>query len=452
MNHPIDPATILQKVKGGQVSKSEAIKILETILGESESEIKRIEAIQSIGTLSLNTNYVYKLLEKSMISDESPLVRVESAKILLDFFSDRDLSPISWAIENENSILFFKHLLDFFEYNSLKKLILVKNQVINKLSKIYDLAFDDLKFIIDLDYLDSIKFLEQYQDFIKKFEVQSSYQRDLLLQNTTLNNKGLSRINRKINGHIIDLTLYDLNLIPPSINLLPKLEKLKIDHCNFKGVNLNKLNLDDLKQLVFSNNQMDDIPNWVWNVANNKRQLRKFIKNGVIVSQAGILALLEILIDHSLKPIKKFEHPPLKSAYFYKMDEIGRVLGIFIANIPSRMGILPNQICNLKHLEELHLANQQIMIVPDCLIKLKRLKILNLSNNHISSIPENVEFMQNLEYIDLHVDENEKESFLVPNSIKNLPKLKVLDLRGKNTKNLPESIKDLDFVKIDQKF
>ena len=99
MNHPIDPATILQKVKVGQVSNSEAIKILESILSESESEVKRIEAIQSIGLLSLNSNYVYKLLERSMISDESPLVRVESAKILINSFSDRDLTPILWALK-----------------------------------------------------------------------------------------------------------------------------------------------------------------------------------------------------------------------------------------------------------------------------------------------------------------------------------------------------------------
>ena len=450
MNHQNDPAVILQKVKVGQISKREAIKILESILSESESETKRIEAIELIGALSLNTNHVYNLLEKSMISDESPLVRVESAKVLLDYFSDRDFSPILWAIENENSVLFYKHLLDFLEQNSQKKLTSVKDQVIHRLIKIYDLSYHDLKFIVDLDYLDAIKFLNQYQDFIDKFEVQSTYKRDLLLQNTALNNKGLSRIDKKINGHIIHLTLHDLNLIPVSINSLPKLENLKIDHCNFKEVNLNNLNLDNLKQLVFTNNQMDELPNWVFNVANNRRNIKKFIKNGVAVSQAGILALLEILIGQSLKPIENYEQSHLKSAHFYKIDKIGRVLGIFITDLPSKMGIFPNKICNLKYLEELHLVSQQIMQIPDCLYKLKKLKILNLSNNQITSIPENVEFMQNLEYIDLHVDEKENKSFQVPDSIKKLHNLKMLDLRGKNTQNIPESIKNLDHVRIDQ--
>ena len=154
MNLPIDPATILQKVKVGQLSKSEALKILESILTESESDIKRTKAIQSIGALSFYTNTVYKLLEKSMISDESSLVRVESAKIILDSFSDRDFSPILWAIENENSIVFFKLLLDFFELNSLKKLTLIKNQVINKLTKIYDLlSFFKYIFVVLLHLL-----------------------------------------------------------------------------------------------------------------------------------------------------------------------------------------------------------------------------------------------------------------------------------------------------------
>ncbi len=448
MKHLIEPATILQKVKVGQLSKNEAIKILESILGESESEIKRQEAIQSIGALSLNTNYVYKLLEKSMISDESPLVRVESAKNLLNSFSDRDLSPILWAIENENSILFYKHLLDFIEQNLQGHLTPVKNQVINKLTKTYDLAYNDMKFIVDLDYLDAIKFLNQYQDFIDKFDVDPEYQRDLLQQNTALNNKGLSRIDKKIDGHIIHLTLHDLNLIPISINLLLKLEKLIIDHCNFKGVKLDNIKLDNLKQLVFTNNQIDDLPDWVFIVANKRRNVKKFIERGVNASQAGTLALMEILIGQSLRVINKFEQPNLRSACYYTLDEMGRVLGIFIANLPSKMGIFPDQICNLKSLEELHLVGQEFIEIPDCLIKLKNLKILNLSNNQITSIPENIELMQNLEYMDLHVDVNDIQSFYVPDSIKKLSKLKILDLRGKNSQNIPESIKSLDFMKL----
>jgi hypothetical protein len=358
MNHLIDPATILQKVKAGQLSNSEAIKILESILSESESESKRIEALQSIGLLSLNSNYVYKLLERSMISDESPLVRVESAKILMNTFSDRDFTPILWALENENSVLFFKHLLDFFEVNPQEKLSEVKSRVINKLNEIFDLAYPDLRLIIDLDYLDAIKFIHQYHDFINKFEVNQSYQRGLLLQNTVLNNKGLSRIDKKINGHIISLTLHDFNLIPSSINSIPKLEILNVDHCNFEGVNLNHLKIENLKHLVFSNNQMDEIPKWVWSIANKRSNMKRFIKSGIIVSQAGVLALLEILSNQSLKPIKKIEHSIQKSAHFYKLDDIGRVIGIFIANLPSKMGIFPNQICNLKYLEELHFVNQ----------------------------------------------------------------------------------------------
>jgi Leucine-rich repeat (LRR) protein len=437
MNPTIDPSTIIQKVKAGQISKSEAIKIFDSILNESESEIERKEAITSIGSMAFNTNSIYKLLEKSMISDESPIVRVEAAKVLLNSYDNLNLTPIIWAIENENSILFFKHLLDFFELNPQ---LTLKNQVINKLTKIYNLAYNDLRFIIDLDYLETIKFLNQYQDFINKFEVQQAYQRDLLLQNTSLNNKGLSRIDKTVDGHIIHLTLHDLELIPSSINLLPKLEKLKIDHCNFKGVNLNNLSLDGLKQLTFSNNQMDKVPKWVWIVANKKRHVKNFIKNGVVVSQAATLALLEILCEKSLNPIKRFEQPLLNSAHFYKLDEIGRVIGIFIANLPSKIGIFPNQICNLRYLEELHLVNQNIGELPDGLIKLKKLKILNLSNNHITSLPENFEFMRNLEYIDLHVDEKEKEIFQIPDSLKNLHNLKILDLRGKVTKILPDSM------------
>ena len=269
MKEPIDPSKICKMVEDGQLTKNDALKILETIISESENDDKRIEAIQAIGSLSLIKGYVYKILEKCMISDESPLARVESTKVILKLFGAQDFTPILWAIQNENSVFFFKHLLDFLELNPQPNLLHIKNQVIEKLTKIYDLAYNDLKFMIDLDYLEALKFLNQYHEFTNKFEVKKDYQRDLFLQNTTLNNKGLSRINKIIDRHIVDLALHDLESIPNSINRLPKLEILKIDHCNFKGKNLDNLKLNHLKKLTFTNNQIDELPDWIRKKATN---------------------------------------------------------------------------------------------------------------------------------------------------------------------------------------
>lgn len=407
MKESIDPDKIHQMVNDDQITKDEALRILESIISESESDNKRIKAIRAIGTLSLLTNHSYKLLEKSMISDESPLMRIESLKIILKYYGASSLTPILWAIENEKSVFFFKHLLDFLESNPQNNLTHIRNQVIDKLTKVYDLAYNDLKFMIDLDYLDAIKFLNQYQAFINKFEVKNDYQRALLSQNTSLDNKGLSRINKKTEGHIVDLVLHDLESIPSSIDFLPKLEFLKIDHCNFKGKDLNNLKLNHLKNLIFSNNQMDELPNWVWNIAKSMNNTNKFIKNAVHTSQVGVLSLLEILTNKTLKPIKIFEKKSQKMAHYYKLDGNGNIIGIFLSNLPSKMGIIPNQLCNLEYLEELHLVNQNIEKIPACLARLRKLRILNLANNNILPVPEIIDTFQNLECLDLHVDEQE---------------------------------------------
>ena len=447
MRKIITPDKILIDLNNGLITKEECINLLESIISESEDTDDRIKAIESIGHLNLITSKSYELLEKSLISDESPLVRVSAAQILMQKYSKVETSPLFWAIENENSILFFKPLLDLFEADTQSFLNELKDQAIKKLTQIYNLQYPDMKFIIDVDFLEAYKFLSELQEFIKKFGINENYRLELIKEKTSISNKGLARVNASFNGHITKLTLKELEHIPLSINSLPNLNSLTIDHCTLKNKLIHQTNFSNINQLTFTNNIVDNLPDWVWKIANNKNNVNKFIKNGVDLSEAPKLALIEILSGMTLDLIKKLEKPPLKKACCYKIDEVGHIIGLYITNDLIKIGLIPHQLCDLKHLEELHLVKQRITQIPKCIINLTRLKILNLSFNQIGVIPENIEFLKNLEYFDLRSDDNNVIK-MIPQSINLLRNLKVLNLSGNIIELLPESVKSFKPLKL----
>jgi len=446
MKKVITPDKICIDFNNGFITKEESINLLESIISESEDTDERIKAIEIIGHLNLITSKSYELLEKSLISDESPLVRVSAAQILMQKFSIVEAGPLFWAIENENSILFFKPLLDLFEADTQPFLNELKDKAINKLTQIYNLQYSDMKFIIDVDYLEAHKFLNELHEFISKFDIKEDYRLELIKEKTNISNKGLVRVNDSVNGHITKLTLKELDHIPLSINSLPNLNSLTIDHCTLKNEFIHQLNFSNVNQLTFTNNIVDNLPDWVWKVATNKNNVNKFIKKGVVLSEAPKLALIEILSAITLDLIKKLEKPRLKKTNYYKIDEFGHIVGLFIKNDLNKIGLIPHQICDLKHLEELHLIKQNITQIPKCIIHLTNLKILNLSFNQIGIIPEDIEFLKNLEYFDLQNDGNNVIK-MIPQSINLLSNLKVFNLTGNIIENMPESLQSFKPLK-----
>ena len=364
MRKAITPDKICIDFNNGLITKEESINLLESIISESEDTDERISAIEAVGHLNLINSKSYELLEKCLISDESPLVRVSAAQILMQNFSNLEKNPLLWAIENENSVLFFKPLLDLFETDTQLSLNDLKDKAIKKLTQIYNLQYPDMKFIIDVDFLEAHKFLSELDEFTEKFGIKEDYRLELINENTRISNKGLSRVNASSNGHITKLILKELNHIPLSINSLPNLKSLTIDHCTLKTKLIHELNFPNISQLTFTNNIVDKLPDWVWKIANIKNTFNKFIKKGVVLSEAPILALIEILSGMALDIIKKFEKPHLKKAYCYKIDELGHVLGLYITNEKIKIGLIPYQLCNLKKLEELHLIRQNFTHIP----------------------------------------------------------------------------------------
>jgi len=289
--------------------------------------------------------------------------------------------------------------------------------------------------------------LSKLHEFIKKFGINEDYKLALIKENTSISNKGLARVNSSFNGHITKLTLKELDHIPLSINSLPNLNSLTIDHCVLKNELIHLLNFPNVNQLTFTNNIIDNLPDWVWKIANNKNYLDKFINIGVALTEAPKLALIEILSGISLDLIMKDEKPRLKIAYCYKIDEVGHIIGLYIANDMIKIGLIPHQICDLKYLGELYLIRQDITQIPKCVNKLTNLKILNLSFNQIEIIPEDIVFLKNLEYFNLQNDGNNVIK-IIPKSITLLCNLKAFNLSGNIIENVPESLKSFKPLKL----
>jgi Leucine-rich repeat (LRR) protein len=118
---------------------------------------------------------------------------------------------------------------------------------------------------------------------------------------------------------------------------------------------------------------------------------------------------------------------------------------------------LPEEICELKHLQGLSILNCQLRRLPDSISHLTRLRHFFLIKNRLTELPDSLFEMQNLHYLDLsenqveqiqnkfdelskltdlYLDRNQLTEF--PKSIASLQKLVRLGLSGNQLSNLPE--------------
>ena len=133
--------------------------------------------------------------------------------------------------------------------------------------------------------------------------------------------------------------------------------------------------------------------------------------------------------------------------------------------------ILPENIGNLKNLEELFLPGNGISTLPNSIGNLRNLKILNLESNGINDFPESFSNLQELEILNLfgsdfseitipiHLFENlnnlkilnlSNSSFFwaLPVGIGKLTNLEELYFDNNNLKSLPDSICQLRNLKV----
>ncbi|KON28844.1 hypothetical protein AC481_00305 [miscellaneous Crenarchaeota group archaeon SMTZ-80] len=386
---------IREDLASHKINKLAASKIVELIISESDNEEIRAKAIEIFGDFSIKTEKVFKLLEKGLVSDESPLVRFSSAKIMIQNFPNHENSPLFWVIENEKSIYFFKKLLDLLETIISKDINEIRLKSNERVKNIYRLNPEDARFILDIDFIEYLKFKKEFKNFLEKFKVKETHQKKLIKENTEIGYKGLGRVKSSKQGYITGLVLTDLDEIPQSITLLSKLESLSINRCKLKKLPNLSSSLQRLKYLNLSDNQLQNLPEWVFEFSKKEINTEKYVKQGVLHSEAPLLALLETLAGNEIIKTDKFIQASQTYGHYFSLDKNGFIVRIFIKNPQKpKIGILPRQICNLNNLEEIYFVNQNIRKIPMCINQLKVLKILDLRGNNIEKIPKSIQKLE----------------------------------------------------------
>jgi len=200
MSRILTPQDILQNVLEKKISKKEALKLLETLINESNKAEIRVEVIKTIEKLVIFNDSTFDILERCLLADESDNVRFSAARVLIENFDLNEDTPIFYAIENEQSIYFLKNLLNLNISEGKPIINDLKNAILNKISKFYNLNPADARFILDIDYMDYIKFKINFEEFVDKFHIEEGQKHDLLKENTRMGYKGLGRIVKTENG------------------------------------------------------------------------------------------------------------------------------------------------------------------------------------------------------------------------------------------------------------
>ena len=263
MNDPPTPESIYSKYVDKKIGTKQALKLFESIINKSNNEKTRVNVLEYIGKLTVDDELAFNIIENCLISDESPLVKFGAAKTLIHYFAEHDIKPLLWAIDNENSIYFLKNLIDLLETRDNLKFEQIRKRINKKIITQYKLNSFDAKFILDIEYLDFMKFHASFNNFLEKFELSEADKQTILKENTEIGNKGLGRVKKAEGGFILSLILTDLKEIPSSICNLRYLQELEISNCKIEKYPEKCPNLLSLKHIKFINNTIDKIPSWI---------------------------------------------------------------------------------------------------------------------------------------------------------------------------------------------
>ena len=231
------------------------------------------------------------------------------------------------------------------------------------------------------------------------------------------------------NGHITALNLSHDNLkeLPESIGLLSELEYLCVMGNGLTTLPLSFNLLTNLKELELSCNKLEYLPDSVYNIAKNY-YAKKYIREGVKISEAPVLGLLEILKAREIENYANLENIEndtnildFYQFYLYKINEHGNIIGIYIREFETiKISYFPEQICSLKKLKELVLSCCDINKIPKEIGNLRALEYLDLSENNIKEIPPEIMKLKSLRYLNLKENNIRDLSLEIMKFFKNL--------------------------------
>ena len=450
MNGKIDPEETFKEYKRGKIDKGSALEKLLTLIEFRKGVIFRSKCVELLGRFEPLSYEIFKILENLLISDQASLVRAAAVKIIIQSFLNESFNSLKWVIQQDRSNLVLKTMIEVLENNLDENSILLKQELLQRFSRIFSVVPDEAKFFMDLFvYLANIgENMDININYVYKYKFSEFWP-------YPFNGAHYGpKILAVKNGHAIALFLPSKNAIPKSIGLLKNLKYLALNynslkylprtirnlenlkylslyHNNFKKIPNSIFFLKNLRILKLEENNLNSLPHWIgslnrlrhlalWN--NNiklipkslfelakRKQAKKYIIKGVNEDEAPILGLLELLSGFRLQKIEKNvdiyhseKYDPLHFMYHYKINELCYLTHIYLYFREPYLGVFPQQICSLNYLEELHLSNHFIKFIPECIGNLTSLKVLNLMCNEIESLPESMKKLRNLERVSFY--------------------------------------------------
>ena len=290
MKNFLSPDKIYSNVENGKFSKAIAAELLISLIEGSDNPTIRAESINISEKLKIHDQKIFKILENSLLSDESPLVRKSAANFIGQFFLKKGSNTLIWVIQHDKSPLVIKVISDLnsklnsARYKSLSKEI---NMYLAEIALSVGIVQNEAKFILDLEALfaqnetDYELELKSYE-FYKKLKDNKLGESWLTIRNKRIESLSFNYYNWKYLKEIPSMfssisELHDpmvyLNFlgklalksseilkIPDSIARLTNLKQLNLSRNNIKVFPKSILSLVHLKFLDISHNKITDIP------------------------------------------------------------------------------------------------------------------------------------------------------------------------------------------------
>ncbi len=400
------PEVIYNEILNNKINIEKGIQLIIHSLQESEKDGLFFDCEMIFNDLSIRFKETFNIISSLLISSQKPITTLTIAKIVVTNFSEKCEILLRDQIHRESSALFLTQLFRFLTTQITEISKILKTYLIEKYKNMYNVSFEECQFFIDLEatQINVVKELDIQAGYFKKFETDDID----ILRNTS----HFNYVVRDYHFLALDLSRWEFNEIPESIGFLSELQYLNLSNLELKSLPGAIEDLSNLKYLNLNGNKITKSPNWLFEFS-RKQNSKKYLNEGVISSEVIELAIIEIFIGEKLQKIEQTTNILFwDTALHYKINNDGNILGIYLKNENLKLSLFPEQICELKFLEELEIPDSSIQTLPKCIGNLKSLKYFDLYNNRINFIPNTIENLINLEYLDL--DDNEmSESFLL---------------------------------------
>lgn len=131
MKESLTPEKIEKELLNGDLGKENAVKLLISLIEGSENNIIRVESIEALERINIQSEDIFKILENCLISDENVIIRASVATYIIQNFPIEGFSALRWVIKHEKSPLVLKMFFDFLHKFDTPQLITLKKDLTN---------------------------------------------------------------------------------------------------------------------------------------------------------------------------------------------------------------------------------------------------------------------------------------------------------------------------------